>query len=597
MRQDEYLALYGLYRQPIIGDGNCLFRSVSLGLYGSQDHHQELRTIAINEIEQNLDLFRNFFYDSNGNAMSEQEIHRELNNLRTLGTFAGQESILALSRYFSINILVTVGGDEDNQDVITLEHDFGNFDSRIHLVWTRAGGGHYETVSETVSDLRQETRRSMGQSNYQWNLDSPWCRKFDLNSAKTDKVHMQETVKLPETIDLTKHSEYLKTVHPYNKEKSTTNKQEIFQKNACMICRKEFHDKANLNRHLKNVHEKERNWRMPCIVPSCDLNFFHVEDLVSHLVSNHDADIQIESLNFDNVESFNKFLAEESLTTNTRYVLHRPKVSNKDGSQRYTLVCSRDGKKRLSDPNNRKRRENKKGSCKLDGLCLSRFSVLVTREGTIKAKYIKSHTHSTNFEESKYLPIPDHIKSEIKTMLSLNIPINTILDKIREKFNDRNNRDDLTDMRHYHLIGRKTIQNMKNKIFDSTVTRHSDNATSTFLRVEELQKENFNPILIFKQQNVEDKIYGLGKEDFMLAVMTKQQLLMYEKFAPLILCMDSTHKTNIYSFKLITLLVPDEFRHGYPVAFCISNKENEQAISIFLNAVKNKSSQTKINTL
>ena len=50
-------------------------------------------------------------------------------------------------------------------------------------------------------------------------LDSPWCRKFDLNSAKTDKVHMQETVKLPETIDLTKHSEYHKTVHPYNKEK------------------------------------------------------------------------------------------------------------------------------------------------------------------------------------------------------------------------------------------------------------------------------------------------------------------------------------------------------------------------------------------
>ena len=113
-----------------------------------------------------------------------------------------------------------------------------------------------------------------------------------------------------------------------------------------MICSKEFHDKANLNRHLKNVHEKERNWRMPCIVQSCDLNFFHIEDLVSHLVSNHDADIQIESLNFDNVESFNEFLAEESLTTNTRRVLHRPNVSNKDGSQRHTLVCSRDGKKK-----------------------------------------------------------------------------------------------------------------------------------------------------------------------------------------------------------------------------------------------------------
>ena len=98
------------------------------------------------------------------------------------------------------------------------------------MVWTRAGGGHYEIVPETVSDLRQETHRSMGQSNYQWNLDSPWCRKFDLNSAKTDKVHMQETVRLPETIDLTKHSEYLKTVHPYNKEKIPLTRRKFFRK-------------------------------------------------------------------------------------------------------------------------------------------------------------------------------------------------------------------------------------------------------------------------------------------------------------------------------------------------------------------------------
>ena len=72
---------------------------------------------------------------------------------------------------------------------ITLELDFGNFESRIHLIWTRAGGGHYGNVMETVSDLREEPHSSKGQSNYyQWNLDSPWCQKFDLNSAKTDKV-------------------------------------------------------------------------------------------------------------------------------------------------------------------------------------------------------------------------------------------------------------------------------------------------------------------------------------------------------------------------------------------------------------------------
>ena len=67
----------------------------------------------------------------------------------------------------------------------------------------------------------------------------------------------------------------------------------------CRICKKTFHDKANLNRHVKNVHEKENQWRMSCIVPSCDLSFFHVDDLVGHLISSHEAEIEIENLNFE----------------------------------------------------------------------------------------------------------------------------------------------------------------------------------------------------------------------------------------------------------------------------------------------------------
>ncbi|XP_062599776.1 uncharacterized protein LOC134261354 isoform X2 [Saccostrea cucullata] len=599
-RQDEYLAIYGLYRQPIVGDGNCLFRSVSFSLYGNQDHHQELRNLAIQEIEQNLDIFRLYFFNPNGVPMNDLEIQQELRNLRQLGTFAGQESIFALSRYFGVNILVTVGGDLDHPEVATLEHDFGNSNSRIHLIWTRPGGGHYESVTETVPVNRRISQpHSVGiKSKYHWNLEYAACKKIDLDSLVSSKdTNNQEINYFSENPHLKTPTNYFQTIHSYGKSSNDLQKTSSLEKNQCSICKKTFHDKANLNRHKKNVHDKENDKRMSCIVPSCDVNFFHVEDLVNHLISIHDSDIRIENLNFDNINSFEKFLAEESLKRNTRYILHRPKTLNKDGSQRYTLVCHRDGKKRTCDSKDRKRREYKKGSCKLDGLCLSRFSVLVAKDGTVKAKYIQSHTHSTNFEESKYLPIPDHIKSEIKTMLALKIPINTILDKVREKFSDRNNRDDLTDLKHYHLIDRKTIHNLKKKIIDSSVIRHSDDATSTFLRVDALKKEKFNPILIYKQQNVDDSELGLNKEDFMLAIMTKQQLKMYEKFAPLILCMDSTHKTNMYSFKLITLLVPDEFRHGYPVAFCISSKENEQAISLFLSAVKNKSPQTTVNIL
>lgn len=72
------------------------------------------------------------------------------------------------------------------------------------------------------------------------------------------------------------------------------------------------------------------------------------------------------------------------------------------------------------------------------------MSVKVKSDGSVQVKYIKSHTHSLSFEESKFLPLLDYVKSEICTMLALKIPINTILDRIRENVGERNERDDLS---------------------------------------------------------------------------------------------------------------------------------------------------------
>ena len=94
----------------------------------------------------------------------------------------------------------------------------------------------------------------------------------------------------------------------------------------------------------------------------------------------------------------------------------------------------------------------------------SRMSVSVKSDGSVSVKYIKSHTHSTAFEESKYLPLPDSIKSEICTMLALKFPISTILDKIRENVGEHNTRDDLSKIKYYHLLDRKTVHNYKKTI-------------------------------------------------------------------------------------------------------------------------------------
>ena len=43
---------------------------------------------------------------------------------------------------------------------------------------------------------------------------------------------------------------------------------------------------------------------------------------------------------------------------------------------------------------------------------------------------------------------------------------------------------------------------------------------------------------------------------------------------------------TMYDFFLITLLVIDDFGEGIPVAWAVSNKEDQKSITLFLEAVK-----------
>ena len=55
------------------------------------------------------------------------------------------------------------------------------------------------------------------------------------------------------------------------------------------------------------------------------------------------------------------------------------------------------------------------------------------------------------------------------------------------------------------------------------------------------------------------------------------------------MCIDATHGTNEYDYKLITLLVKDETDHGIPVGHCISAKESEVCITVFFKELFKKS--------
>lgn len=94
--------------------------------------------------------------------------------------------------------------------------------------------------------------------------------------------------------------------------------------------KKTFFDRSTLLKHQKNVHGKENGNRVSCMVPSCNLKFFHIDSLVNHLITVHNADIDIQNLEFENIDAFQKYQEEESLKQNTRYVMHRSIKTNKD---------------------------------------------------------------------------------------------------------------------------------------------------------------------------------------------------------------------------------------------------------------------------
>ena len=64
---------------------------------------------------------------------------------------------------------------------------------------------------------------------------------------------------------------------------------------------------------------------------------------------------------------------------------------------------------------------------------------------------------------------------------------------------------------------------------------------------------------------------------------------MLTTFGSEVMCMDSTHGTNIYGFNLITVLVLDELGEGIPTAWMICNREDAKALYPFLSKIKEKS--------
>lgn len=134
---------------------------------------------------------------------------------------------------------------------------------------------------------------------------------------------------------------------------------------------------------------------------------------------------------------------------------------------------------------------------------------------------------------------------------------------IREEIGERHQRTEFDELvSRKHFITRQDCRNACHKIRDFTNHRHNNDAISVDRIVQELQLENPSPIIAYKPPGILKEEYALLREsNFLVVLMTPFQADLFRSFCSLA-CVDSTHKTNEYGYKLITLVVADEYRNG-----------------------------------
>ncbi|GFS44540.1 MULE domain-containing protein [Trichonephila inaurata madagascariensis] len=172
-------------------------------------------------------------------------------------------------------------------------------------------------------------------------------------------------------------------------------------------------------------------------------------------------------------------------------------------------------------------------------------------------------------------------KEDIARKLENKIPVEAILDDIRNSMNLKPER--------IHLITRQDIKDIKEEYnISSDGVLDSNDVVSVNKWVEGLKNREDSPIVIFKDQNIFDEnLYpGMKAEDLLLVIMNASQKDMLKFYGNDTICLDFTHGMNAYRFDLVTLLVLDDKREGFPAAFILSNRQDSTALTLAFAAIK-----------
>ena len=226
------------------------------------------------------------------------------------------------------------------------------------------------------------------------------------------------------------------------------------------------------------------------------------------------------------------------------------------------------------------RRLKSQGSSKINHHCTAAITLTVNHT-TQSVKAEVCHTHYAHESRLGHIRLSEEDRLKVAGKLAQGVAFDKILDDIRSSVSDT--------FKRIHLIQRKDINNIERALKLEGGQRHHDDATSVAAWVEEMREKGEDSVaLYYKPQGTDDDKTGLKREDFLIVLQTPIQAEMLKRFGGKVVCVDATHGTNAYDFKLITLIVVDEYGEGFPVAWCITNKEDRVLLIEFFASVRTK---------
>lgn len=336
----------------------------------------------------------------------------------------------------------------------------------------------------------------------------------------------------------------------------------------CDHCSKQFTRQNRLKLHLKSVHETVLvTTKKKCVL--CEFTARYKTEFNQHYETAHEIKVEQETVCFDTLADFASWKSSVEKETLAKFV--------KEGTTKphtTTFKCHRSGS--FTSRSKGKRHLKSKGSNKINGLCPAMIKLVPEAGGKYKAQFTKTHVGHRN--ELGNLFLSDSERRDIAAKLAAKVPFDVILNEAKDEAKS-------SPMERVHLLTRKDLYNIQASFnLHSTAVRHRNDSANIDAWVHDMGDKY---VLIYKPQDAATTDYPqLMSDDFLLIIMNAGQRDTLKQFGNDCVCLDGSYGTNQYGLHLHSLMVLDDLRQGFPCAFCVSNRSDEDVMTIFFECVK-----------